>query len=287
MTEKNAVITLGIDSRQPDDHPQRRRYFMIGIARIRRALLRQRFCGALMYWTKTYPEGCPPHEAVPYGFKPFCFYAAHARGCGRILWIDSSIRIRGSLAPLFDLIYRDGYLIFNGSHSVGAYCKDAALDTLHITREESFRIPCCSASVIGLDLRQERAAEFLQRWKGLALDGVTFPGPKYNGCNGWPRTISDDPRVKGHRHDQTAASVLALQLGMDNWQSRARFSGILTNERRSIPKVSRWNITVQCFQLRSAAERLLGAPRLKDDDYLQFGSRPAHPAASGETVRRS
>ena len=47
----------------------------------------------------------------------------------------------------------------------------------------------------------------------LAVDNITFPGP-HNNDN---LLASKDRRVKGHRHDQTAMSVIAIRLGMVNW----------------------------------------------------------------------
>src|SRR5262249_5890303 len=130
-----------------------------------------------------------------------------------VLWVDAGLRIRRSLDPLFASIRSRGYLFFPESHSVGEFCKDDALSTLGITREESFAIPSCWAAVVGLDLGSPRGAEFLRQWKERAADGVSFPGPKWSGVNGWPHLASPDPRVRGHRHDQTAASVIAHQLG--------------------------------------------------------------------------
>jgi hypothetical protein len=272
-----ALITLGIASRQPSDHPQRRRCFIIGVERIRRALERTGFRGGLLYWTRCYPAGSPTHEAAPYAFKPFGFAAARREGYDRILWMDASVRIKSSLAPLFDLIARDGYLIFNGSHSIGEYCKDEALATLGLTREESFQQRCCSAAILGLDLRREPAREFLRQWTKLATDGITFPGPKYSGCHGWPRLASADPRVKGHRHDQTAASAIALKLGMNRWHDRSAFTAVVENQRRSIPHDTWISPAAHAYRLRQAARRMLGRPGLAPDGHLAIGGATGEP----------
>jgi hypothetical protein len=77
----------------------------------------------------------------------------------------------------------------------------------------------------------------LQQWKERARDGVTFPGPKWSGVFGWPRTASQDPRVKGHRYDQTAASVIALKLGMDQWKSKSLFYEFFECERSFVRRL--------------------------------------------------
>lgn len=141
------------------------------------------------------------------------------------------MNIKEPLDPLFRIIEDQGYLIPEGTHSVGEFCKDEALVTLGIGREESFEMPSCWSCVLGLNLEDPRSVRFLERWKELAADGMTFVGPKWSGVNGWPRTASQDPRVKGHRTDQLAASVIALKLGMDQWMPRDVFNQYFHNER--------------------------------------------------------
>lgn len=230
-----AVISLGVDSPPPSNHPWLRRTFSVGLARIESALRRDRFSGGYIYWDRGYPAGCPPHSQSPFAFKPFCFQEARRLGYEQVLWLDAAVEIKQPLEPLFAIIERNGYLMFTESHSVGEYCKDEALAGLGITREESFAMPSCWACVVGLNLADARAAEFLRRWQGLAVDGVTFPGAKFSGHKGWPRTASEDPRVKGHRHDQIAASVVALGLDMRDWRSKDFFAAFFHKDGRSIP----------------------------------------------------
>ena len=205
--------------------------------RMRRQLQRHQFKGRVIIWDNEYPKGAPAQYNSPMGFKPFCFSAAAAQGKQLILWLDASILIKRPIEPLFELIARDGYLIFQENHSVGEYCADTALQPLEISREESFRIPSCWTCALGLDLADAKAREFLRRWGDLATDGVTFPGAKWSGERGWPQTVSLDPRVKGHRYDQTAASVLAHRLGMNKWFSKNFFRVFFENERSYIRPV--------------------------------------------------
>jgi hypothetical protein len=193
-----------------------------------------RFDGDFIVWDSKYPAGSPTHDDSPFAFKPFCFAAAAQAGYELVLWLDASICIKQSLDPLFAQIEEKGFLFFEVDHSVGEYCKDPALGPLGITREESFAMPSCWACAIGLNLRAPMAQQFLAEWKRLAVDGVTFPGAKWSGVRGWDRTVSADPRVKGHRHDQTAASVIAHRLQMRPWLPRATFNTFLRNDRAYI-----------------------------------------------------
>jgi len=221
--QRRCVISLGINGPPPPGHPKVLfQDFSRGIQRIKEALTKYHFKGEFISWENLYPEGSPTHQQVPFAFKPFCFYEALKRGYQLILWMDSSILIKQPIEPLFELIERDGYLIFQEDHSVGQFCKDDALEPLGITREESFTMPSCWSCVIGLNLADPRSLEFLRQWKERAGDELTSLGPKWSGVRGWPRTASQDPRVNGHR-TQTVASVIALKLGMDKWQSKKLF----------------------------------------------------------------
>ena len=229
---KRAVVSLGIDTQNLPCSPlPLQTNYPEALNRVRTTLAQSGFRGSFFAWDTEFPADAPSSMESPQGYKPFCMLEASEAGFNQILWVDSSIVVRANLDPLFHLLSERGYLLFENDHSVGEYCKDEALATLGITREESFEIPSCWSCVVGLDLRHPKAVAFLERWRDLALDGVTFAGPKYSGIYGWPRTASADPRVKGHRCDQTAASVIALQLGMDEWLSKETFSHYLDNDR--------------------------------------------------------
>jgi hypothetical protein len=237
ISKKMCVISLGVNSPNPPDCPKSLfQDFSRGLNRIRNNLLYFDFQGDYIAWDQFYPQDSPTQQQAHGAYKPFCFHEAQQKGYQYILWLDASIKIKRQIEPLFALIERNGYLIFQENHSVGEYCKDEALKTLKITREESFNLPCCRSGVIGLDLSTQRSTEFLRQWKEKASDGITFPGPKWSGVKGWPRTASQDPRVQGHRHDQTAASIIALNLGMNEWKSDEFFSNFFEVNRDFVRK---------------------------------------------------
>jgi hypothetical protein len=228
---KKCCISLGVNSPSPHYRPQPLfQDFSRGLKRISDDLSVTGFRGDLILWDQFYPKGCPKQVEAHGAFKPFCFYEAFIRGYDVILWLDASIKIISSLDPIFSLIERDGYIFFKESHSLGEYCKDESLESLGIDREASFSMPCCWSCVLGLDLRHERSRKFLQEWKSKAEDGITFPGPKWSGVWGWPRTASKDIRVKGHR-EQSIASAIALKLEMNNWKNKFFFSFFFNNDR--------------------------------------------------------
>ena len=197
-------------------------------------LAKYSFSGDFLFWDKEYPDGCPTHQEVCFGFKPFCFDSAREKGYRYVLWFDASIKVKHPIGPRFECIREDGYLIFEEEHSVGEYCTDEALGPLGITRKESFAMPSAWAGVIGLDLENERSVDFLIQWRERASDGITFSGFKWSGVKGWRITASQDPRVNGHRFDRTAASVIAIKLGMDNWKTKDVYFTYLDDEREFV-----------------------------------------------------
>jgi len=229
---KQVVVCFGLSGTKAANQPVLlESNYAAAVDRVRTTLKASGYEGDFWAWETEYPAGCPSHQEAPFAFKPFCFLEAVAQGYEQILWVDASIIVRRNLAPLFQWMEHHGYVIFKEDHSLGEYCSDAALEPLEIGREESFEMPCCWATVIGLDVRNPKARSFLSQWHALAIDGKTFPGPKWSGVFGWPRTASADPRVKGHRHDQTAASVVATKLGMDRWLSKEDFAVYFENDR--------------------------------------------------------
>jgi hypothetical protein len=161
---------------------------------------------------------------MPFAFKPYCFMEVRKRGFESVLWLDSSCIVLGPLDPVFEQIEADGYVVFrNGSYWVGEWASDVALSELEITRDEAMALPEVNAAAIGLSMRDPVAVRFLERWFAVARDGVAFRGVReeladkddYQALK-WNRDgrASRDPRVRGHRNDQTVAGVLAHELGL-------------------------------------------------------------------------
>lgn len=150
----------------------------------------------------------PPHSEVSYAFKPHAIAVAAAHlGADVILWADASVYAIRDLEPVFDHIEDHGHLFFYNC-GAGQWSSGHALNFFGVTREESFQIPMLMGLCMGLDLRQERPREFLRRW----LHSIPMFAGSWTNANG---EVSKDPRVTGHRHDQTAASLIAHQLQMD------------------------------------------------------------------------
>jgi hypothetical protein len=185
-------------------------WYPAGQARMVRTVREHGFDGEIYCWGDEADIGAEPHAKVPYGFKTAAFNVVQKAGFDLVLWLDASMWATGSVQPIFDHIERHGHLMELAGWSAGQWCTDAALGTLGVTRDEAMNMPLFSAGFLGLNLRNDKSAEFLRRWSDLSKDGVSFIGP-WDNRDG---SCSADSRVLGHRHDMTAASVLAHKLEM-------------------------------------------------------------------------
>jgi hypothetical protein len=180
--------------------------------------------------TKVYPSvpvfcfhefeeiGSPPHSENPYAFKVFCIEAVRRMGYSVVVWVDSINRLEKSLDPILPRVAQVGVYLQGDEHPSGLYANDRSLAYFGISRDAAMEIEAIYACVMLFDFRNPTASEFLARWKQACLDGI-FKGHWTNANN----TESQDPRCKGHRHDQTCVEFISHQLGIP--RSRALLGG--------------------------------------------------------------
>ncbi len=193
----------------------------------------------LLAWTDRLPDGCPPHRdrgnlagqpsaCVPYAFKAYALKAA-AQSYDLLLWADACILPIKALEPLWDLIEHDGYWMSRQGYINYQWTADSAYPELfpddHIDDARMFnkKIPHVVATAFGLNVRHPKGKAFLDEYYRLASETRAFCGPWQNahsprvaGRNTDRAAGSCGPEdVLGHRHDQTAASVVAWRLGFE------------------------------------------------------------------------
>ena len=206
--------------------------FVDCLKRLEESLRRVNFKGDFIYWSDELPPGSPSHFEAPFGFKPFCFMEAKKLGYDQILWMDSALVAIRPLEPIFKILEQKGYALFkNYTRTLGEWCSDEVLRMNNMTREDAMKIPEVNAAGIGLNLKNAIANEFLRMWHQKATDGRTFRGVKEKIANwedyddiAWNKTgrVSKDPRVRGHRQDQTAAGIIAHELHMSPFADELR-----------------------------------------------------------------
>jgi len=167
------------------------------------------FDGDVFGWNSSDLPGCPPHSEAPYAFKPFALQKAHSLGYKRVLWCDASVWAIKPIQPVFDYLAENSHMFFHNTVT-GIFTSDRCLAAMGLTREESMKQDMLMGICMGWNLEHEITQEFLKQWLHHAKDGVSFPGRWTNDR----LTESQDPRCKGHRHDQSVASILAVRMGM-------------------------------------------------------------------------
>ena len=197
----------------------------------------------LVLWTNQLPPGSPPHRLhgafagtqeknIPYAFKAYALVEA-AKQYDTLLWADACILPVQPLGSLWERIERDGYWISrqgynNYEWTADSACKDlfpecgnfdGDYDYTH-AREINRTIPHVVATSFGFSMKHPQGRAFLSEYYRLAGTTRAFCGPWSNanvsGAVAGFRTAPCGPAdVWGHRHDQTAASVIAWRLGFE------------------------------------------------------------------------
>ena len=174
--------------------------YLIGQRRLNQALLNLNERSEFIFWSEL-PPGSPSHESIPYGFKITALTEA-LKLADTLLWMDSSIVPLADLTPLWELIEKQGYW-FSANYDLmtGPFCSDQAARLVGLTREQLNHVPHVIASAFGMT--RDFAMEFLLHWIGMEFKGV------------FEESGSSDPSFITHRHDQTAASIIAWRLRMN------------------------------------------------------------------------
>lgn len=176
--------------------------------------------GELIAWADTWPPGSTSHRDVPYAFKAYALRYASDLNADLVLWADASILPIRDMTPLWEKIERDGHWIARNGWTNYEWTCDAAYSDLGVTRDENRFIPHVVATSFGLNLRHPVGRQCLDEYIRLARTRA-FCGPWFN-RNHPDYAHMQDRRcapcgpsdVRGHRHDQTALSLIAWRLGM-------------------------------------------------------------------------
>lgn len=140
----------------------------------------------------------PTHQESPYQFKIHAIEAAWEYD-PIVLWADSSMYRVGDIKVIEDIIIKDGFFATEAGHYAGRWTNQFSRDYFKVTDEEmelSERgIKLFSAGLMGLDKNNELTQRFFKEWKASGEAGC-FKGSWLD-----------------HRHEMTAASIIATRLG--------------------------------------------------------------------------
>jgi hypothetical protein len=175
-------------------------------------------------WQDPLPVEWPRHADIPYAFKAFALKEA-SKNYDMLIWADSSVQIIRSLEPIWEKIEREGAWIPLNGWLNSDWCCDSAYEDLFpgVPLEEARTrngIPHAIATTFGMNLLHPIGHELLSEYFRLA-NTRAFCGPwsNLNSPKHWPQAVNrmaacGPPEVLGHRHDQTALSVIAKRLGI-------------------------------------------------------------------------
>lgn len=184
-----------------------------------------------LFFTDKLPPNSPTHKAQPYAFKTYAMLEAKRLGYDIAFWADSSCMIIDDIQKAIDATHSDGFFTGYTGWKVGQWCKDEALETLGITRDEAWDIDMIdTGGFVGYNLNHSITNEILDRMLEKINDGISFPGP----WSSKTEFVSEDPKVLGHRHDMTVLSTIVhkMQLKIDN----SCWKYIAHNEQHTIHK---------------------------------------------------
>lgn len=179
-----------------------------GIARMEESLSRFSPAVPRLLWSDSYPPGSPSHQENNYVFKYHALRLAAER-YRYILWLDAADWAVAPIEPIFAFIAARKFLLPLDGWNCGQWTNDENLPVLGLTREEAFGIPQLWTNHFGFDVYEPDAQKMLAEF-GRYADLRAFHGPRTNHHG----ESSPDPRVLGHRHDQTVLSVIAHRMGL-------------------------------------------------------------------------
>jgi len=180
--------------------------------------------GDFLVYNDVLPKGCPPHPSqnhkfvegqgcVPYAFKAYMMKEAQISGYRYIGWLDSVTQLQNPFSMVEKIIAKYGYLLGRNDCDLGLYTSDACLKHFRMERSEISGKPCIYGNIMFLDLKMGKCHRFLDKMLALAYVGGPY-------CADWENDngqVSKDLRVKGHRPQQSVATIVAMKLGLTNF----------------------------------------------------------------------
>jgi hypothetical protein len=147
----------------------------------------------------------PEHTEIPYAFKPHAINEIRKKGFEIIIWMDSPVYCIKSIDKFIEYININGFIFFdNLGYKIGDYTSDECLNNYLMTRDVSFKHPMIMACLMGFNFKNEKATKLFDRYLSATRILGCYEGDWTNESN----QVSQDNRVKGHRHDQSVMSIL-------------------------------------------------------------------------------
>ena len=181
--------------------------YILGQHRLKDNLKFVNFEGDFLGFNNEIEINAPLHTESPYAFKVKAFQYAMNMGYQHILWCDSSVFPIKPVNCIFDYIETHGHIFYWDGWNCAQWTNDRMLNYFNLTRNNAINIPQIYACFMGLNLKNKQSLIFLEEWE----KAIPYFAGNWNNTY---KTESKDDICLGHRHDQSAASILAYSLGM-------------------------------------------------------------------------
>lgn len=147
----------------------------------------------------------PEHSEIPYAFKPHAINEIRKKGFEIVIWMDSPVYCIKSIDKFIEYININGFIFFdNLGYTIGDYTSDECLNNYSMNRDESFKHQMIMACLMGFNFKNEKATKLFDKYLSATRILGCYEGDWTNESN----QVSQDNRVKGHRHDQSVMSIL-------------------------------------------------------------------------------
>lgn len=171
--------------------------------------LKYNFDGEILTWDKFPLVGYD--ETNLYNVKAAALESTIKQGYKLILWADCSMYAISDVTPIFNIIEKEGFYVETNGMNCSQECSDICLNYFNVNRNDAENMPMCSSGLLGINIEHYQGLKFAEKWIKSAKDGI-FAGSRLHDGQ------SMDFRFKWHRQDQSAASIIANQLGLNMYK---------------------------------------------------------------------
>ena len=188
-------------------HPYR---YVLGEERLRQSLINVGFAGSYFSFKDYKSIDSPSHSEIPYAFKPYAIKKVKDLGYDIVIWIDSAVYPTKKFDHFVKHIEENGHAFFdNIGFAIRDHTSDKCLEYFNMTDEESWKHPMIMACLMGFNFNNETTCKIFKEYYEAANEQA-YGGDWINN----DLQVSTNPKVKGHRHDQSVMSIILAKKGI-------------------------------------------------------------------------
>ena len=182
-------------------------WYIKGQERLKKSLEDFNYKGDILLFTDPKEINCKTHQENPYSFKPYAIKKAKDMGYTNVTWVDASFYAVKEINFIDEHLEKFGYGFQESGWNVSQWTNDKCLELFKEEREPLFEAKMISSGFMSFNFNFEICNTALNMFLESADNG-SFIG-KWNNKD---QTESLDSRVLGHRHDQSAISIIINKL---------------------------------------------------------------------------